>query len=284
MKIENVMPNIPKLDICARRGSACRSAGKIADLHYHDELEFLPIYSGKFCCRVDGTDYIAKEGDIIFINAGVPHATSSLEDGTESGLLQFRESNYLNTEIRKIIKYSVKFQHCESAPVRIIRSRELFDTVNELLLECERKACAYEIMARSYILRILGFLYRENILSDGEQAYASSAVQKILPALKMINENFAEDICLEDISSLLGFDRSYFCRVFKAATGATFTEYLNFVRICKAEKLLSTTSESVLEISASVGFSSVSYFNKIFKKYKNCSPSTYRTAKYCKNI
>ena len=284
MMVENVKSNIPKLDIYARRTSGRRDKGKIASLHYHDELEFLMVHSGRFLCRVDGKDYIATDSDVIFINAGVPHETENLEDGTRVSLIQFRESRYLNTEIRKIIKYSVKFQNWEGEPVRIIRSRELFETLEALLLECEEKKNAYEIMARSLVLKIIGTLYRERILSDGEQVFASSAVQKILPALSTINEKYAENISLDDISALLGFDRSYFCRIFKSATGATFTEYLNFVRICKAEKLLSTTDSSILDISADVGFSSVSYFNKIFKKYKNCSPSFYRSAKYCKNM
>ena len=137
---------------------------------------------------------------------------------------------------------------------------------------------------RANILKILGLLYREGILSDGEQFYASSSVQKILPALIHINQHYSEDITLEEISAMLGFDRSYFCRIFKSAIGATFTEYLNFVRVCKAEKMLSSTSDSILEISANVGLSSVSYFNRLFKKYKNCSPSFYRSARYCNNI
>ena len=99
-----------------------------------------------------------------------------------------------------------------------------------------------------------------------------------------INKNYADDLALEDMSAMLGFDRSYFCRIFKSATGATFTEYLNFVRICKAEKRLSEGNDSILDISAEVGFSSVSYFNKVFKKYRNCSPSLYRSAKYASNL
>lgn len=284
MVVENVKSNIPKLDIFVRRASGRENKGKIASLHYHDELEFLMVHSGRFSCRVDGKDYIASESDVIFINAGVPHETEALEDRTRVSLIQFRESRYLDTEIRKIIKYSVKFQNWEGDGVRIIRSHELFETLDALLTECEEKKNAYEIMARSLVLKIIGTLYRTGILSNAEQVFASPTVQKILPALSAINERFAENICLDDISSLLGFDRSYFCRIFKSATGATFTEYLNFVRICKAEKLLSKTDESILDISADVGFSSVSYFNKIFKKYKNCSPSFYRSAKYCKNI
>ena len=108
-------------------------------------------------------------------------------------------------------------------------------------------------------------------------------VQKILPILSYINQSYAENITLEDASERLNFDPSYFCRIFKTATGATFTEYLNFVRISKAEKMLSKTRQSILEISEAVGFSSVSYFTRMFKKYRSCSPRVYHTAKYSPN-
>ncbi len=285
MRSENVKSNVPKLDICCRNGNVSENGPRrISELHYHDELEFLPVYSGSFCCRVDGRDYIAKEGDVIFVNAGVPHETMSVTERTQTALLQFKESNYLNTEIRKIIKYSVKFQNLEGDPVRIIRSAELFATIDNILNECENKQSAYEILVRSDVLKIIGTLYRMGILSDGEQVYASAAVQKILPVMTYINQHYSENLSLLEMSAMLGFDKSYFCRIFRAATGATFTEYLNFVRICKAEKRLATTNDSILNISSDVGFCSVSYFNKIFKKYRNCSPSFYRTAKYCKNI
>ena len=73
---------------------------------------------------------------------------------------------------------------------------------------------------------------------------------------------------LDDLSKLLNLNQSYFCRLFKQATNSTFIEYLNFVRVCKAEKLLFTTNKTVSEISMDVGFSSVSYFNRVFKKIK----------------
>ena len=284
MKIENVKSNTPKLEINAVKCPPSRDVRKVAELHYHDELEFLPIYSGRFCCTVDGVDYIAEKGDIIFINSGVPHETSCLEVGTQNGLLQFRESAYTSSEIRRIIKYSVKFQNLDGEQVRILKSKELFDLIEEIMTECYEKRDAYEIFVRSHVLGVIGYLYRNGILSNGEQVFASSAIQKILPVMTYINQNFAEDLSLEDMSAMLGFDRSYFCRIFKTATGATFTEYLNFVRICKAEKKLCDGEKSILDISSEVGFSSVSYFNKVFKKYKNCSPSFYRSAKYAKNL
>ena len=280
MKNENIISNIPKLEIFAIADIVENEPERLSDIHYHDELEFLPVYQGSLLCKVDDVEYIAKSGDLIFINAGVLHETLSLEEGTKWGLLQFRESNYLNTEIRKIIKYSVKLQNLDGAQVRILKSKELFDAVDTALKECTNKNSAYEIMTRSHVLKIIAILYRDGILSNGEEAFNTPAVQKILPAILYINQNYSEDINLDYISQMLGFDRSYFCRIFKNAMGATFTEYLNFVRICKAERRLSSTNERIVDISADVGFTSVSYFNKIFKKYKNCSPTTYRTAKY----
>ena len=78
-------------------------------------------------------------------------------------------------------------------------------------------------------------------------------------------------------------NRHYFCRLFKKATNTTPTEYINFVRIWKAENLLITTDDSVLEISMAVGFSSVSYFNRTFKRLKNTTPTAYRHILYAKN-
>ncbi|MBQ5771723.1 MAG: helix-turn-helix domain-containing protein, partial [Clostridia bacterium] len=52
------------------------------------------------------------------------------------------------------------------------------------------------------------------------------------------------------------------------------------VRIYNAEKLLDRTDKPILDISMEVGFSTVSYFNRTFRRFKSCSPSKYRRAQY----
>jgi AraC-like DNA-binding protein/mannose-6-phosphate isomerase-like protein (cupin superfamily) len=255
--------------------------GDVCRIHYHDELEFLAVYDGVFGCTVYDKEYIAKAGDVIFINSRVPHSTRNVEPA-RVGLVQFKESDFVDTEITKIIKYSMRFQSQVSSPIRIFHSEELFDALDLILKEVDEKKNSYEIFVRSGAYRVLGFLYREGVLSDSERIYNTREVQKVLPILSYINNFYQENLTLESVSSKLGFDQSYFCRIFKTATGATFTEYLNFVRICKAEKLLLKSRESILEISETVGFSSVSYFNRIFKKYRNCSPRTYRSVICCR--
>ena len=253
--------------------------GPIVGIHYHDELEFIPVYEGCLAIKVDGEEYYAKSGEVIFVNSGVPHSTRCTEP-TISGLIQFRENDFLNSHITKVIKYSVKFNNLSESKIKVINNKDLFDSLTRLSDEVNKKQKAFEIYVRSEIFKILGILYRCGIMLDTERYFATKEVQKILPALEFINKNYADNITLEDASAILNFDASYFCRIFKTATGATFTEYLNFVRVCKAEKLLTSTRKSILEISEAVGFSSISYFNRVFKKIRNRSPGNYRNAEH----
>ncbi len=280
IRIEQVTGNIPRSTVHVSESLEPQGEGMACDLHYHDDIELLPVFAGEFIANVDGRDLIANAGEVIFINAGVPHWTRRRVGGVVTGLIQFKENDFLNHEITKIIKYSARFKNLSNESAVVIKDRDFFAIVKEILTEVTEKKPAYDIYVRAGIYRVLGHLYRHGVLADSEEMYNNKEVQKILPILSYINKNYGEDITLIDMSGMLGFDPSYFCRLFKSATGATFTEYLNFVRICRAEKLLSRTSKSVLEISEEVGFSSVSYFNRIFKRFKNCPPGTYRSATY----
>ena len=280
MRNEKVTGNIPKTTVRIYKTAFEKERrGELSYLHYHDELEFLYVLEGSITATVDDKIYTAYKNDIVFINSGVPHSTAC--DGPyQYGLLQFRESDFVFSEARDILKYSAKLSNLLESSIRVIKSDELASIIREMLSEQETELPAYDVYIRAGVYKTLGFLYRAGIIVNAEEAYRTREVEKIAPVLSYINTHYNEDITLEFASSMLGFDSSYFCRIFKAAVGATFTEYLNFVRIYRAEKLLSKTSMSILEISEAVGFSSVSYFNRVFKRYRNCSPRYFRTALY----
>ena len=279
MNNEIVKSNVPRLSV--RLENSIVPPGAESPLHFHDELEFLNIYSGTLHCVVGNVEFTAVAGDIVFINTRVPHRTYFSEQ-CEMGLVQFRETDFIDGEILQIIKYSARFKNMDDEPVKIIRSDELFALLTSVITEAENQNMAFDFYIKSGIFGILGCLYRTGILTNAEEMYSTKEVQKIHSALSYINTHYSEDISLDDISTHEGLDPSYFCRVFKAATGATFTEYLNFVRVCKAETMLARSNIGILEISETVGFSSVSYFGKIFKRYRGCSPRTYRSAQYVK--
>ena len=278
MTNEQVKSSIPSVAI---RAAGASPTARFVDvpLHYHDELEFIPIVEGPFTAVVDDVEYTANSGEVIFINSGVPHRTYSTVP-SRNGLVQFKESSFIFSDISRIVKYSARLSSLTDSKVRILKNEKLYTSLLETIDETEKKNCGYEMYVRSAVYSLLGYLYRQGILTDPEQLYKSKELQKILPAIEYINDHYAEPITLDDLSARLGFDQSYFCRIFKSATGATFIEYLNFVRISKAEKMLSRSGESILAISEAVGFASVSYFNRVFKKFRACSPRAYRAAAY----
>ena len=286
MQNQIVLSNVPRMTIHVgfNKEPNLNPPGVICSNHYHEEIELLVVKRGIFCVTVDGKNYEAKAGEVVFINSGVPHATYSLETPLQTGLIQFKESDFVDSENSQIINYSSKLKSLSEEAVAIISDEDFFNAAVNLAEEAMAQNTAYDMFVRAKIYTLLGFLYRNKYLIDADGIKNNRAAQKILPILAYINTNYHDDITTEGASKMLSFDPSYFCRVFKQATGATFTEYLNFVRICKAEKMLARSDVSVLEISEAVGFSSVSYFNRIFKKYKSCSPRFYRSAKYGENI
>ena len=286
MQNQIVLSNVPRMTIHVgfNKEPNLNPPGFICSNHYHEEIELLVVKRGIFCVTVDGKNYEAKAGEVVFINSGVPHATYSLETPLQTGLIQFKESDFVDSENSQIINYSSKLKSLSEEAIAVISDEEFFNAAVQLAEEAVAQNTAYDMFVRSEIYKLLGFLYRNKYLIDADGIKNNRAAQKILPILSHINTNYHDDITLESASEMLSFDPSYFCRIFKQATGATFTEYLNFVRICKAEKMLARSDISILEISEAVGFSSVSYFNRIFKKYKSCSPRFYRSAKYGENI
>ena len=285
MKNEIVLNNVPGLAVHTtyneREGSHPYTA---ASIHYHDEIEIFAVFKGGMRIVVDGKSYDAAEGEAIFVNSGIPHTSIITEFSTITGLIQFKEQNFIESDDSQILSYSSRLKSISEVAVGVIKNADVFASAVSIINESKNMATAYDMFIRSEIYRILGYLYREKYLVEAGNIRASHEAEKILPILSYINKNYNEDITLMRASAMLSFDPSYFCRIFKRATGASFTEYLNFVRISNAERLLTRSNKSILEISEATGFSSVSYFNRIFKKYKNCSPRYYRAAKHGENI
>lgn len=257
---------------------------ELSPLHMHSEIELLYIECGEFCCTAGGRDYIAKPGDTIYIASRVPHSTRSMVPGTNTAMLQFSAHNFLGTN-KTLSNYLYRFINLNEVPIHLFRqgteeSDFIKNHIFSICRELGTRETGFENFMQASIFAILGLLYRSHILLSPETFFNLKYVERVLPALTYIDQNYSESISLEFLGKMMNINPVYFCRLFHQATNATFTEYLNFVRVCKSEKLLTTTALSISDISVEVGFSSLSYFNRIFKRCKGCSPSDYRKISY----
>lgn len=89
-------------------------------------------------------------------------------------------------------------------------------------------------------------------------------------------KNFPEQTDVAILAAKAGMSSRTFSRRFKAATGETPIIYLQRVRINAARHLIENDLKTVWEISRSVGYEDLSFFNQLFKRYTGLSPSVYR--------
>jgi len=103
-----------------------------------------------------------------------------------------------------------------------------------------------------------------------------SSIERTNRAVDYIFAHYARELSLEEVAEHLGMKPTYFSRVFKQATGRSFVEFVNRMRISKSCELLAEGDRPVTEVCFASGFNNLSNFNRRFQQLKGMTPSHYR--------
>jgi AraC-like DNA-binding protein len=117
----------------------------------------------------------------------------------------------------------------------------------------------------------LAFFANEILIQQAERE-----PYRVRMARAYISSRQTEDFSLSDVARAIHVSPFYLCKIFKKATGLTFVEFRNRLRIESAMKLLGNPNQSVSEIAYSVGFQSLTQFNRLFRRIVGQSPTTFR--------
>ncbi len=101
----------------------------------------------------------------------------------------------------------------------------------------------------------------------------------IMKAVKIAERDYTKHIHAQEVASEIGISRSYFSVKFKKYVGVTFGDFIQNLRIQKAQELLARTKLSIIEIAYQSGYEDVYYFNRVFREKMECSPNEYRKRK-----
>jgi transcriptional regulator GlxA family with amidase domain len=91
-----------------------------------------------------------------------------------------------------------------------------------------------------------------------------------------IMRDYAQPLFAAEMAAELGMGESRFSRFFRRATGNTFTDFVNRIRVNRAGQLLMETDRQVTQICYEVGFNNVANFNRRFLEIKGVTPSEFR--------
>jgi len=92
----------------------------------------------------------------------------------------------------------------------------------------------------------------------------------------IIQNRYGENLTLGQVAQEVHVSVCYFCKLFRKATGMTFTEFVSRTRTERAKEMLLNPNLRVTEIAYEAGFQSLTHFGRVFKKLVGESPTSYR--------
>lgn len=158
-------------------------------------------------------------------------------------------------------------RNCNCTADRFVEIIEDVLGTTELTLsnELHRNSCLCELLA----------LLVETRNTKPESPQGGSQDIYVQNALQYIHRNYA-CIKVNDIAAYIGINRSYLTSIFKSKLKVSPQEYLVNYRLNKGKQLLQTTSLSIQEIAAKIGYDNPLTFSKMFKNTYGISPRHYR--------
>ena len=245
-------------------------------MHLHDSVELIQVNSGKILCHIDKDCLSLSKGDTLLINSHVIHSLEKIP-GAEITYIQINMGNYITffqkkeNQYKHILSFINKTYACQYylSQSNSELSNLFFHMKKEVTLQSEY----YLAYIKSYILHLAAFMYRYGLITE---KCPLNRLADIMPIIHYIDQNFGKKLNLDELSRQINRDKFQLCHLFKAATGKSVFDYITFVRMRTAEGKLLNTNKNISEIAFECGFSSIQYFNKVFKYTMGCAPSLFR--------
>lgn len=239
-------------------------------VHYHNEYELYYMLDGETTYFIEDRIYSVEKGNFVFIPRGVPHRTDSLDGRYNERLLLNFGEEMINEKTRPLLARLGENNLLHIPEQHLPELEQLFLKIES---EYRQQAPGQEALLEVYIHELLILLCR---YQSPPEDTVRKADQLIYDVSEYIRSNYGQDITLSSLSRLFWVNESHLSRKFKSVTGIGLNQYIAYVRISNAEKMLRETQLSVTEIAGKCGFNDSGYFAAVFKKINGGTPLSYR--------
>lgn len=147
----------------------------------------------------------------------------------------------------------------------------LNELLERILSVWTEKKPGYRLKLKSVLYEVL-YRYFRSI----EKSHRTEEHSKVMPAKRILDEKYRENIPISHLAALCGFSETHFRRTFLKAFGYSPTEYRLKKRITLAKELLKIGELSISEIALYIGFEDSNYFSRIFKRVTGITPGAFR--------
>ena len=249
--------------------------------HYHEEYELHLIVASRG--KVFVGDYIGQfePGHLVLTGPRLPHnwiSTDVPAEGLElrDAVMQFadaplRQAAALIPELAEVLPLLERARHGIEFFGMSERARERYARIKNLhgLARFTEFVDYLAELVRCNDYRLLSTVQLQSFDDDASLAKISGIVD-------FLSEHYCEAFAMAEICQRVGMTESSFSRYFRRATGNTFTDFVNRLRINKACQLLMETDRYITNVCYDVGFNNVANFNRRFLQVKGMTPKEFR--------
>ena len=224
---------------------------------------------------IDNSQQDKKPKGSIFIYAGTDGQLGTADDRIEKkGNVPTLNKNTLEKCLENI--KNANESDFDTNKKTDIKADEIKTTAENIFSCAKGNSCQLDMLLKSELLRLFwllennGDIYRK---SDSN----SDFIGAIRPAVEYINDNYCENITVQQLADIVHLSKSYFMSRFRQAAGVGAIEYITQLRIKKAcARLLSDSNMNTADIAFECGFRNLSNFNRQFRKAVGCTPCEYK--------
>lgn len=235
-----------------------------------NSFSFIVMGQESFSAKIEGKTQLNEKNKVIAINPGQIHSASEAKVISEYIPIFIEQGFLLDLTYQMFGKDKVELPNknfCINANtteliMQFMEESSFLQPGSDLILQC------LNIQLAINLLRCI----EKPILED----FPLHNKKVVKLAESYLRENTSNKISLNDIAQYTNYSPYHFIRIFRNETGKTPFEYLQDLKIDKAERLLRDKKLSIIEVCYSSGFNNPSYFSNVFKKKKGVSPSAYR--------
>ena len=250
--------------------------------HYHDDVEFLSVYSGAMEYSVEGVNIRLKKGDTLFINADAIHYSIATIDRVSNYYIAVMNPRIICSSYAVETKAVKPIISDRSVPFVHFKTDDFDAKEIQLLL---KNLCKEEDNKSEFMITKGFFEIWEIVMHRFTDAYrlhvgriedADSHNSKLKAMMIYIDQHYNEQITLNEIAQAGAVSQTLCNQIFNKLTEKSPVEYLMHYRCRKVADLLQAGDMSMTEIAEITGFSGASYMSETFKKFYKMSPRDFK--------
>jgi AraC-like DNA-binding protein len=255
-------------------------------LHQHPEVQLTQIFKGEGNLIVG--DYIGrfKPGDLILLGSDIPHVFrnddnyyASASDKRSYSETIFFDGKIIESQLTYIDEFEgvMEFLSSLNGCYTVIDQHEF---IKERIV---RMPLLNGLSRLISCLEILNYIMTEPVLERLNKMgfvrnYSPREGKRMEKVVRFLMDESRRQIELSEVAAVANMNKEAFCRFFKERTRKTLTGFLNEIRISNACHLLGYKDLSVSQVANESGFANLSYFNRVFRKLKGCTPKEFRNS------